>query len=103
MVVFSNGTTFGHGLQIYPEAQLDSAKLGLAVIGNVSLFEYAKNLGNLKEGRKIDHPEVKYHEFEKIHVSTTNKNLCVETDGEIAGRSSITVEVLPKALRIIIA
>lgn len=101
MIVFSNGTTFGHGLQIYPEAKLDSGKLGLAVIGKVSLFEYAKNLGNLKEGRKIIHPEVKYHEFQKIRVTSAVKNLVVETDGEIAGRSSITVEVIPKMLQII--
>jgi diacylglycerol kinase family enzyme len=102
MIVFSNGTTFGNGLQIYPEAKLDSGKLGLAVIGDVSLLEYAKNLGNLKEGRKIKHPQVKYHEFKKIHVSTSQKDLCVETDGEIAGRSSITVEVLPKAIHIVV-
>ncbi len=101
MIVFSNGTTFGSGLQIYPEAKLDSGKLGLAVIGDVSLFEYAKNLSNLKDGRKIDHPQVKYHEFEKIHVTTAKEDLCVETDGEIAGRSSITVQVMPKALRVI--
>ena len=102
MVIFSNGTTFGHGLQIYPEAKLDSGKLGLAIIGDVSLLEYAKNIGNLKEGKKIVHPEVKYHEFEKIHVTTKDKNLYVETDGEIAGRSSITVEVVPGAIQIVV-
>ena len=101
MIVFSNGTTFGHGLQIYPEAKLNSGKLGLAVIGKVSLFEYAKNLGKLKDGKKIIHPEVKYHEFHKIEVIATDKNLIVETDGEIAGRSPITVEVVPNVLQII--
>jgi len=101
MIVFSNGSTFGNGLQIYPDAKLDSGKLGLIVIGDVSLMEYAKNLGNLKKGRRIDHPQVKYFEFEKISVSTVNKDLWVEMDGEIAGRSSITVEVLPKALKIV--
>jgi len=102
MIVFSNGTTFGHGLKIYPEATLDSGKLGLAVIGKVSLLQYAKNLRKLKDGKKLDHPEVKYHEFEKIHASTTDKNLIVETDGEIAGRSSITVEVVPGALQVVV-
>jgi len=102
MIVFSNGTTFGHGLKIYPEATLDSGKLGLAVIGKVSLLQYAKNLWKLKDGKKLDHPEVKYHEFEKIHATTTDKNLIVETDGEIAGRSSITVEVVPGALQVVV-
>lgn len=101
MVVFCNGTAFGHGLKIYPDAKLDSGQLGLTIIGNVSLIQYAKNLGKLKSGKKIEHPEVKYRSFEKIHVTTSNKNLCVETDGEIAGRSSITVEVVPKALKIV--
>lgn len=101
MIVFSNGTSFGHGLQIYPEAELDNGKLGLTVIGDVSLMEYAKNVGNLKKGQPIKHPEVKYADFERIKVTTTNKNLWVETDGEIAGRSSITVEVVPRALLII--
>jgi len=102
MIVFSNGTTFGHGLKIYPEGKLDSGKLGLAVIGDVSLIEYTKNLGNLKKGIKIVHPQVKYHEFEKIEVTTAEKNICVETDGEIAGRSSITVEVVPRVLKIVV-
>lgn len=101
MIIFSNGTSFGSGLQIYPEAKLDNGKLGLTIIGEVSLFEYIKNLGRLKTGKKIDHPEVHYSEFKKVRVSTTNKNLLVETDGEIAGRSSLTIEVVPDALRII--
>lgn len=102
MIVFSNGSTFGSGLQIYPDAKLDSGKLGLTVIGDISLLEYAKNLGNLKNGRKIDHREVIYDEFEKIQVTVDGDNLWVETDGEIAGSSSITVEVLPQVLQIVV-
>ena len=101
MIVFSNGSTFGSGLQIYPDAKLDSGKLGLTVIGDISLLQYAKNLGNLKNGRKIDHKEVIYDEFETIQVTINDENLWVETDGEIAGSSSITVEVVPRALQMI--
>ncbi len=102
IVAFSNGTTFGSGLQIYPGARLDSGKLGVTIIGDVSLAEYAKNLVNLKKGRRINHPQVQYYEFDKLKVYTTENDLCVETDGEIAGRSSITVEVIPQALHIIV-
>ncbi len=101
MVVFSNGSTFGTGLQIYPEAKLDSGKLGLTIIGDVSLLEYAKNMRNLKNGRKIQHAQVIYNDFEKIQITTINENLWVETDREIAGRSSIVVEVVPGALQLI--
>lgn len=102
MIAFSNGTTFGSGLQIYPGARIDSGKLGLTIIGDVSLAEYAKNVGNLRKGKRIDHPQVKYYEFDKLHVSTNAEDLYVETDGEIAGRSSITVEAIPSAIQIIV-
>lgn len=101
MIVFSNGTTFGHGLCIAPDAQLNSGALELTIIGNVSLTEYGRNLGNLKSGKKIVHPEVIYRRFKKLSVTTDDKDLCVETDGEIAGRSSIEVEVVPNALQLV--
>lgn len=101
MIVFSNGTTFGHGLCIAPEAKLTSGELVMTIIGNVSLTEYGRNLGNLKTGKKIVHPEVVYRNFTHVSVTTDQKDLCVETDGEIAGRSSIEVEVVPKALQLV--
>ena len=101
MIVFSNGTTFGHGLCIAPDAQLNSGELEMTIIGNVSLAEYGRNLGNLKTGKKITHPEVIYRSFKRITVKTVEKDLCVETDGEIAGRSSIEVEVVPNALQLV--
>lgn len=97
MLVFSNGTTFGHGLQIFPEAEIDNGKLGLTIIGDVSLFQYVKNLSNLKKGRKIDHPEVQYHQFVQLKISTGSE-IHVEMDGEIAGCSALQIEVIPKAL-----
>ena len=101
MIVFSNGTTFGHGLCIAPDARLNSGELEMTIIGNVSLGEYGRNLGNLKSGKKIVHPEVIYRNFTKVVVKTDEKDLCVETDGEIAGRSSIEVEVVPNALQLV--
>ena len=73
----------------------------MTIIGNVSLAEYGRNLGNLKTGKKITHPEVIYRSFKRITVKTVEKDLCVETDGEIAGRSSIEVEVVPNALQLV--
>ncbi len=101
MIVFSNGTTFGHGLCIAPEARLDSGELVITIIGNVSLAEYGRKLGSLKSGKKITHPEMIQRNFKKVTVKTSDKDLCVETDGEIAGRSSIEVEVVPNALQLV--
>jgi diacylglycerol kinase (ATP) len=100
MMVFSNGSTFGHGLQVFPGAELDSGILGLTMIGNVSLYEYVKNLKNLRKGRRIKHKEVHYHEFETLKIQAGD-NVFVETDGEIAGKSSVMIEVIPKAIFLI--
>jgi diacylglycerol kinase (ATP) len=100
MMVFSNGSTFGHGLQVFPGAELDSGVLGLTMIGDVSLYEYVKNLKNLRKGKRIKHKEVHYHEFKTLDIQV-GANVFVEVDGEIAGKSSIRIEVVPKTLFLI--
>jgi len=98
MLVFTNGGVFGHGLTIHQEARVDIGKLGLTILGNVSLMQYVKNLSKLKRGLKIDHPEVQYYHFDELSVQTS-KEVYLETDGEIAGSNTIKVQVLPGVLQ----
>ena len=92
------GGVFGHGLTIHQEARVDIGKLGLTILGNVSLMQYVKNLSKLKRGLKIDHPEVQYYHFDELSVQTS-KEVYLETDGEIAGSNTIKVQVLPGMLQ----
>ena len=98
LVAACNGTTFGHGLVIHPEAKLDSGKIAVTLMGKVTLLDYVKNLYKLKVGCRIDHPEVKYFTTNEISIRTIHTPLYSQADGEFLSNSSIKVEALPAAL-----
>lgn len=102
MVAFCNGGTFGHGLTINPDASLNSGKLNVTVVGNVSLMTYIKNLGKLKRGEKIIHPEAHYFESKEIIISNPNSEMIwMEGDGELFGEGPSQIAVLPNRINLI--
>ena len=101
MTVFANGSTFGNGIGIYPEASLNNGRLGLTVIGNINLMTYLKYLKKLKRGVKIEHPEVNYSSFEKLKIELIEGKLYTEADGEFIQDKIVEVRVLPKAINLI--
>ncbi len=80
LVVCSNGKYFGSGIAIAPDASMTDGIMEIAVIGDVSIWDYLKNLRKLRNGIKVDHPEVHYYTTSKIHLSGEWK---VEKDGEL--------------------
>jgi len=82
MIAFCNGSDFGYGLTIYPEASLRSGNLGITIVGDVSLLTYASKLRDLKKGRKIEHRELIYSSADRIEFQEVHPTLCMEVDGE---------------------
>lgn len=99
MVAFCNGSTFGHGLTINPGAKIDSGELALTIIGDVSLYEYVKNLGRLKKGHPINHPEVQYATVSTLKIKA-NKS-CLEADGEYCGANISQIRVIPGVIKLL--
>lgn len=99
LVAACNGSTFGHGLIIHPKASLNNGVFGVTLMGNVTLLDYVKYLGKLKKGIEISHPEVRYFETKKLHISAQNAPLYSQLDGEFLSNESLTVEVVPEGLR----
>jgi len=94
----ANGRYFGNAICVAPDARLDDGQFQLAIFGNVSIWEYLKNLGNLKKGVKITHPEVNYHNTHEVRIDS--EDACgIESDGEYVGLLPATLSVLPNAIR----
>ncbi len=102
MAVVCNGHTFGHGLIIQPEAKIDDGKLNIAYLGNVSFFDYIRNLGKLKRGEFVQHPEVQYLQGMNVSISMDGKGLYTEMDGEYFSQGDVTFEIVPSALQLLI-
>jgi diacylglycerol kinase family enzyme len=66
------------------------------------MWDYIKNLGNLKKGVKINHAEVSYFDANEVQLQSTDP--CgIEADGEYVGFAPATISIWPKALRFLMA
>lgn len=97
----ANGQYFGNGLCIAPGARLSDGQFRLALFADLSLTDYLKNLGRLKKGVPIAHPQVSYRQVPRVHLESDDA--CgIEADGEYVGLAPATLSVLPGALRFIL-
>lgn len=99
MLACCNGHTFGNGLCIHPSAKLNSGKLHLTLLGNISLKDYLLNLSKLKKKQHIQHPEVHYFEAEKLSISILSGNAFAEMDGEVVPDSILQLTCIANQLR----
>jgi YegS/Rv2252/BmrU family lipid kinase len=82
MVAICHGSVFGDGMIIAPGNDPQQANFQLVVLGNVSLWDYIKNLPKLRKGLRIKHPEIHYHNTQEVQLDSTTAFVNGETDGE---------------------
>ena len=94
----ANGRYFGNAICIAPDAKLTDGQFQVAIFGNLSIWDYIKNLRNLKKGVKINLPQVSYYTTNEVLIES-NDSCGIEADGEYVGLAPATISILPKALR----
>ena len=97
-LVVANGQFFGSGYGIAPDAQIDSGKFQVVLAGNVTMFDYFKNFGNLRKSKRINLPDLNYHFTDHVNVEALGEKVFVEADGEIHGSAPLRFECLPGVL-----
>lgn len=100
-LLVANGKYIGGGLCIAPGARPDDGKFLVALGGDISLWDYLKNLHSIWQGEEIDHPEAYYHSAEKVRVDSLTTPLPIDMDGDFVGFTPLEVSILPKAIRFI--
>ncbi|MCA0152064.1 diacylglycerol/lipid kinase family protein [Winogradskyella vincentii] len=93
----ANGRYFGNALCITPDAKLSDGKFKVAIFGDLSIWDYLKNIRKLKKGEKINLPQVSYYDTDKVLVES-NDSCGIEADGEFVGLVPATIRVIPKAI-----
>jgi diacylglycerol kinase family enzyme len=94
----ANGRYYGNAICTAPDAQLTDGQFQVAIFGDLSIWDYLKNLGNLKKGVKISHPQVSYHDAKEVLLESDD-SCGIEADGEYVGLAPATISILPKAIR----
>lgn len=94
----ANGRYYGNGICTAPDAKLADGQFQVAIFGDLSIWDYLKNIGNLKKGVKIDHPQVSYFDAKEVLLES-NDSCGIEADGEYVGLAPATIKIVPRAIR----
>jgi YegS/Rv2252/BmrU family lipid kinase len=93
-----NGRYFGHGICIAPDASITDGQFQVVIFGDLSMWDYLKNIRKLKKGVTIDHPGVWYHSSREVLIESDDP--CgIEADGEYVGLAPATITILPKVIQ----
>lgn len=98
ILCLANANYFGSGLGIAPHAQVDDGKMAVVIAGEISLFDYLRNLSRIRNKEIISHPGIIYKEVESCTIEPIEDNLLIETDGELAGNLPLKMSVLNKEI-----
>ena len=96
-MVVANGRYYGNAIYIAPDAKLSDGQFQVAIFGDLSIWDYLKNFGNLKKGVKINLPQVSYYDTNEVLLES-NDACGIEADGEYVGLAPATITVLPNAI-----
>ena len=99
LLSFANAKYFGSGLGIAPHAKVNDGKMALTLAGDVSLFDYLKNLGKLKKCAFLKHPGILYGETESMSIEQIGEPCYIEADGELVGKLPLKVSMLYKEIK----
>ncbi|WP_109523845.1 MULTISPECIES: YegS/Rv2252/BmrU family lipid kinase [Nocardia] len=100
MVAVGNSRTYGGGMLICPDAEMDDGLLDLTVVGKVSRLEMLKLLPALSAGKRIDHPATKRYRVAQVTLSAPSAP--ATADGEPAGMLPATLRAVPGALTVLV-
>ncbi|WP_054813546.1 diacylglycerol kinase family protein [Nocardia arizonensis] len=96
MVAVGNSRTYGGGMLICPDAEMDDGLLDLTVVGKVSRWEMLRLLPALSAGKRIDHPATRRYRVRQVTLSAPGAP--ATADGEPAGMLPATLRAVPGAL-----
>lgn len=100
--IVANGRYFGNGLCVAPDASITDGKFEIVIIGDISLFDYFKNIGKIKKCQKIIHPEVQYYQLDRVQIeSMETRKISIDMDGEFIGYAPMTLINLKQKINFI--
>lgn len=99
LVAVGNGPSFGGGLRITHGAEIDDGLLDVVIIKPMSKLELVKTYPKLYTGKHVTHPQYEHHRVHTVTVAAPG--VVAYADGERVGALPLTVEVVPRALRVL--
>jgi len=98
-VAIANGRCFGGGMCVAPEAAPDDGRFDVVSFEDMSTLAFLGLAGSIYNGTHVSNRNV--HVTRASHVTVTSRErVLLDVDGEQKGMLPLSVELVPKALRI---
>ena len=101
VLAVANGTTFGHGMKIAPNAQQDDGLFDVLVIDDIPRLRVLAALKSVYDGSHLTHPAVHHTRAAQVQVQSPSGTIGIELDGEYAAGRNLTFTVRPGALQVL--
>lgn len=101
VLALANARYYGGGMEIAPKASIEDGLLDVVMIESMSRLEFIKSLPLLLKGEHLSHPKVKVHRWQKFSLAG-DSSIHVHADGELLAGLPFDVEIMPKAMEIVI-
>lgn len=101
LVALGNARSYGGGIQIAPNAELDDGLIDVCLLGPVGLVDFVRTLPKARTGKHIGHPQVQI--VRGREVTLRSEGLIAYADGERFGPLPMTCTSVPGALRLLSA
>jgi diacylglycerol kinase (ATP) len=95
LIAVSNGSSYGGGMKVTPDAQIDDGLFDIMILGPVSKIEFLKVFPKVFSCAHIKHPAVKILRGRTVEIDS---DAVAYADGERIGPLPITASVIPQAL-----
>ena len=99
LLTVGNGSTFGGGFRLMPEAKINDGLLEICEISNISGFRRFLNVGKLSTGSHGRLKEVSFYRGKEVFIAK-NPSLFAHIDGERIGSPPFQIKVLPHILKL---
>jgi diacylglycerol kinase (ATP) len=98
LIAVANAPAYGGGMLISPSSSVTDGMLDLFIVHKISRFELVRLFPKVFSGGHITHPAVEFVAAKRVELYADD--IPAVADGESVGRTPLTVEVLPSALRL---
>jgi YegS/Rv2252/BmrU family lipid kinase len=99
-VAVGNSTTYGGGMRILPEAQLDDGKLDVLLTRDGPRLTFISGVVKTFKAKHVDSPLVEFLRGEEIEVSS-DRPFVIYADGDPIGATPAIIRVERRCLRVI--
>ena len=96
----ANAKSYGGGMKVAPDAQLDDGLFDICVIKEASRWEFARAFPSVFAGGHVHHPRVEMFRARRVEI-WCDRPWPVLVDGEVCGTPPMTLEIVPDAVEIV--